>query len=128
MRTLEGRGSKSHQVHAAGEPGLELQVTDIQAGDGVHHSTATTDGTARCERDWSLGDVGLSPDLPAANQNDFNLLHLALAACPFFLSVSGHKIKSHILKVPNSVIILASQSTCNWPIKLLRKKLAALPK
>lgn len=68
-------------------------------------------------------------DLTAANGSDFNPFHLALAACPFFPGTSGHKIKSHILKVPNSVIILASQSTCNWPIKLLRKKkLAALPK
>lgn len=69
----------------------------------------------------ALGGHG-THDLTAANGSDFNPFHLALAACPFFPGTSGHKIKSHILKVPNSVIILASQSTCNWPIKLLRKK------
>lgn len=49
--TLGGRGSKAHQVHTAGEPGLEVQVTDFQAGDGAHHSPATTDGTAHYELD-----------------------------------------------------------------------------
>lgn len=71
--------------------------------------------------------MGLSADLTVANWNDFNPLHLALAGCPFFLRVFGHRIKSHILKVPNSVIILASQSTCNWPIKLPRKNWQLYP-
>lgn len=73
------------------------------------------------------GHVGLSADLTAANRNDFNPLQLALAACPFFQSISGHKVKSQILKIPNSVTILASESTCNWPMKLQRKNWQLYP-
>lgn len=127
---LSGTGFSSHsshrRKHLKGEAPKPTKFTQLESQDWSFRSLTsrlamghtTPDGTAHYE----TGPWG-TWDLTAANGNDFNPFHLELAACPFFPGTSGHKIKSHILKVPNSVIILAGQSTCNWPIKLLRKKI-----
>lgn len=82
----------------------------------------TPDGTAHYET-GPLGDMGLTTlQQPMGMGMILTPSTWRWLPPPFFPGPSGHKIKSHILKVPNSVIILASQSTCNWPIKLLRKK------
>lgn len=69
-----------------------------------------------------LGEMGLCDNLTLASGNDFTPFQLVLAAGPFFQSIYlDTRSKDTFSEGPELGIVLASQCTCNWSIKLLRK-------